>query len=393
MNEINDLISKLKTTQTRLHAHTPSPMRPTFEKLDKETGRAIMLTGPRGTGKTTYLLKRSAQDNLLYFSADNPLISSLSLYSLVEAAFMDGYKGVMIDEIHYAKDWSRHVKSIYDSFPDNIIWISDSSTIVLRKGVADLSRRFISRRLPLLSLREYSILRGEDNKLPVLDPFALNKTDVNHILKNTPVLKLHREWLDHGFRPIFLEDPAAYSEKLLSVIEKTIAMDIPYLVPQLTQGHLRFMTGVIGHLAKSNIPTLAVNSLCNEWGIGKEKLYNLLDAMENAQLIRVVRKKNDHSLQSIGAKIFLHDPSAYAAIQGDTGCVREAATVAAFQEAGRNILAAHDEREYDFVIDGKLTVEVGGKSKKAKKAAFVIRDHTDIPTGNVIPLWVLGFMY
>jgi predicted AAA+ superfamily ATPase len=115
--------------------------------------------------------------------------------------------------------------------------------------------------------------------------------------------------------------------------------------------------------------------------------------MEEAQLIRVIRKKNDHKIYSIGAKIFLHDPSAYAAFQGDLGSVREAVTVTTFQESGRKVLAATDDSQYDFIVDGKHRIEIGGPSKARKKADFVVRDRIDVPVDNVIPLWTLGFMY
>ncbi|MDA3928531.1 MAG: hypothetical protein PF541_06190 [Prolixibacteraceae bacterium] len=52
----------------------------------------------------------------------------------------------------------------------------------------------------------------------------------------------------------------------------------------------------------------------------------------------------------------------------------------------------------DFLVNGKFTFEVGGKSKKKKQISniensFVLKD--DIETGyeNVVPLWLFGFLY
>jgi hypothetical protein len=61
-------------------------------------------------------------------------------------------------------------------------------------------------------------------------------------------------------------------------------------------------------------------------------------------------------------------------------------------ESKRKVFAADNEREYDFLID-QFKVEVGGKNKESKKADFVLRDDVDIPDGNMIPLWMLGFEY
>jgi len=81
------------------------------------------------------------------------------------------YDGLIIDEVHYLKDWSLHIKSLYDSFPNKPIWLSDSSSIVLRKRIADLSRRFVVHQLPLMSLREYIYFETGKELSKIPNPF------------------------------------------------------------------------------------------------------------------------------------------------------------------------------------------------------------------------------
>ena len=59
--------------------------------------RALMLSGARGCGKTTFLLHHSLGKRMLYFSADNPKVINEPLYDFVAALFMQGYEGVIID--------------------------------------------------------------------------------------------------------------------------------------------------------------------------------------------------------------------------------------------------------------------------------------------------------
>ena len=82
-------------------------------------------------------------------------------------------------------------------------------------------------------------------------------------------LKATRTMKRNGYRPIFLENAATYSLRLMAMIEKALSSDIPFLVPQLSDNNLRFMNAVVGYLAVSKIPALAVNSLSNQWGLGK----------------------------------------------------------------------------------------------------------------------------
>ena len=120
--------------QRRLAA-LPQRLRPFTTEFD-ELPKKLMLTGARGCGKSTFLLHHSQGRRLLYFSADNPKIIGEPLYDLVSSVFMLGYEGVIIDEIHYASNWSIHLKALYDDYPGKIIWISDSSSLVLRDGKA-----------------------------------------------------------------------------------------------------------------------------------------------------------------------------------------------------------------------------------------------------------------
>jgi predicted AAA+ superfamily ATPase len=84
--------------------------------------RGLLLVEARGVGKTTFLLEKASADHIFYVSADNPVASTIPLYDPIEAAFLEGYDGVFVDEVHYAADWSQHIKAAYDSFPAKLIW-------------------------------------------------------------------------------------------------------------------------------------------------------------------------------------------------------------------------------------------------------------------------------
>lgn len=296
-----------------------------------------------------------------------------------------------MDEVHYATNWARHLKAAYDSFPAKRIIASDSSAIVLRKEIADLSRRFPLHNMPLLSYREYLALRL-DREIPQADPFAPIGRDVKSLMREVNLMRYFRDYLCGGFRPFFLEEPHLYQEKVMNTLTKAMESDIPFLVPQITENHLRLMHAVIGYLAVSTVPVLQVNSLCREWGLGKEKLYQLLTAMERAHLLRILRKHNDTKLQSVGSKLLLHEPSVYGFFGRNDGTQREAYTVAALADAGFQVFTSSNEQDCDFIVDGRR-IEVGGSQKKKKKADFVIRDNTDVPVGNVLPMWLLGLAY
>lgn len=246
--------------------------------------------------------------------------------------------------------------------------------------------------MPFMSFREYLVLKGYPD-YQIHNPFAPDTSWANAVLDAGNILGLFEKYLASGLRPIFAEGENRYAVKILQVVQKTMEADIPRIVQSVSQNHLLLMNSVLGYLSKTNIPVVQVNSLCHDWNVGKEKLYQLLQAMEQTGLIRIVRKPADHAAQSIGAKMFLADPSLYPAISGKEGNAREAFVVCALQSAGHHVNAASDERQGDFLVDNKLLVEIGGPRKSRKNASYVIRDGADYPAPGIIPLWMMGFAW
>ena len=166
--DADELVQSLEEMQKRKEMELPSRLRPYFNKIEMKN-RAVLVFGPRGVGKTTFLLNRFKGRKVLYVSADNPLVSTSDIWTIAKTAFVRGFEGIIVDEAHYAKDWSIHLKALYDSYPGKLVIASDCSSLVLRQGVADLSRRFSRVQIPLMSLREYIFLR-DGTLLPQLEP-------------------------------------------------------------------------------------------------------------------------------------------------------------------------------------------------------------------------------
>ncbi len=68
-----------------------------------------------------------------------------------------------------------------------------------------------------------------------------------------------------------------------------------------------------------------------------------------------------------------------------------------------NQLLQHHTVEYskqhgDFMIDGKITLEVGGKDKTFAQIAniensYVLADDMEFPMGKKLPVWMVGMEY
>lgn len=389
-NALEPIIQALLTIQERLLVNLPERER-LFSEEEMLSKRAMMLIGPRGTGKSTFMLRLSKKlpGQTFYVSLDNPLMASLSLFELGDWVFQNGYDTLICDEVHYHPDWSVHLKALYDSHPRKKIWASDSSALVLRKGLGDLSRRFLVREFSYLSFREYLWLK-HGVLLPGVSYEILleNRANINIKLENLNIQHEFQNYMKSGMRPFFLEDD--YPERLQGIVDKIIHSDIPHFMPEIRETHLNLMRHVIGYLAMSPIPTLNIDSLSNAWAVSKLTVYHLLEMMENTGLINIVRHEGIKKGHSKGAKIFFSDPNLYAVLGGPVGNVREAFFVMQLRMTHKDPRCPKDDSQYDYSADSD-TFEIGGRSKKKKQAKFVVRDDIDTPTNGVLPLWLIGF--
>lgn len=393
-------IAELEVAMKRRIASLPARFRP-FVRHRETLPRTTMLTGPRGVGKTTFLLHHAQKffethrERLLYLSADNPTLGSEGLYEIVTSIFLAGYAGVIIDEVHFAKDWSIHLKALYDDFPNHTLWISDSSSLCLRMDKGDLSRRFVHIDMPLLSFREFIYLEtGTEH--PTYNPF--NPSGQLPLQPSPNVLSAFMTYRSIGTRPFYSEGD--FHDRMLSILDKTLYSDIPFFLSSISDGNLRLMKAITGTLANSSIPRLQVRSLCTDWSVGADKLYQLLNVMEAVDLLRIIRKEHDTKAKTAGEKLFFSDPAFYTVLGGNIGNAREAMTAMLCTAGGFLVEAVKDETTGDFVLSkpyeaasNHIKIEVGGSSKSLKKADFVIRDDTDYPGDRTIPLWLLGMMY
>ena len=142
--------------------------------------RLVWIVWLRWVWKTTILLQKLKENNnlntSLYFSLDNPKVSVIWLFNLVDDLYSNyGYKFFYIDEIHKYGNWNQELKNIYDNFPEVNILFSWSSSIDIIKWTYDLSRRVLLYKLPNLSFREYLNLKKNLN---------LKKYDIEEILNN-----------------------------------------------------------------------------------------------------------------------------------------------------------------------------------------------------------------
>jgi len=388
-----EILEKLEAKMERLLNFLPKRKRLYFENLEKfENERGLLIYGPRGVGKTTYLLIASKKHNFFYLSGDDPLLSYISLYELSERVFLEGFDGIIVDEVHYLNNWSLEIKSLYDFFPDKKIWISDSSSIILRKGISDLSRRFVKVKLPLLSFREYlELFHHIASDVYTLQDILIHRVSISGL--NHP-LPLFQDYLRQGYYPFVLENE--YELRLQQMINQTLESDIPqYADMNVATG--RKLRQLLGIIARSVPFKPNFSNIARMLGASRNNIADYLLYMEEAGLIAQLRDATN-GIRGLGkiSKVYLDNTNLIynlAQNASDTGNIRETF----FFNQTRVLFDVIASPLSDFLIDD-TTFEVGGKNKRQKQIkgidkSFVVKDDIESGFMNIIPLWQFGLLY
>ena len=361
--------------------------------------RLIAILGTRGVGKTTLLLQHikltDAIPSSLYVTADDLYFSRNTIVSLAQQFYQKGGKYLYIDEIHKYKGWSQEIKNIYDKFPELHVVYTGSSILDLEKGGADLSRRKIEYKLPGLSFREYvNISQGLNLPDYSLEDILAGKVQFPY--KDLRPLQLFSQYLHEGYFPFFQEDH--YNFRLQGIIKQTIETDIPFFA-EMEIASVQKLRKLMYVLAQSVPFKPNYSKLAADLDIRRNTLPQYMLYLEKAGLISTLREKaaGMKILEKV-EKIYLQNPNfAYALSpnNADIGNIRETIFFAWLQE--RYFISS--SKVADFEVE-EYVFEVGGRKKGQTQIApvpqgkgFVVKDDVERAIGNIIPLWMFGFVY
>jgi len=388
-----------------------------FLKSNPLKNRFSIVVGQRGVGKTTAMIQNilASYDNdiftkkALYIQADHFLVGSRSLYEIAEQFYNLGGKMVCFDEIHKYHTWSTELKSIYDTFPKLTIVASGSSALEIYKGSRDLSRRAVVYRMFGMSFREFIELALGIG----LKSFSLEEITRNHqrtaddIInsiekKGGKMLALFKDYLEYGYYPYFREykNKELFYLTLEQNIHTTLESDLIAIYPSLSGNSIKKIKKLLAIIAASVPFTPDLKRLKRILDVGDERtLKTYIKYLEDAGIILTV-SKSGRGLRELEKpeKIYLNNPNLIYAISSHTpvniGNLRETFFINMAGTSRKVTIPSQG----DFVVNGKYTFEIGGKSKdftqiKDITNSFLAIDNTEIGVGNKIPLWLFGFLY
>jgi len=402
---VKTTIDRLVEQFRRLLQATPMHLERSLMTEINWDARLIGIKGARGVGKTTLLLqyiRKNLSDRLnetLYISLDSVWLAEFSMTELVNSFTQQGGKYLFLDEVHKYSNWAQELKNIYDAYPEIHLVFTGSSLLDILNARADLSRRAVVYSLQGLSFREFLSLQSGHSFSPVtLTDILKHHTDISSdTLNKVKPLAYFYEYLKGGYYPFYQEQPDLYHQKIREVSNMIMEIELPLLrkvemsyVPRIKQ---------LLYIISQSVPFVPnVSKLSVKMGIQRNTLLAYLHYLDEVKLtLNLFKESGGISKLQKPVKIYLENTNLSYAFSGEDsnrGNLRETFFI--------NQLSYRHRVEYseqgDFRIEGKYTIEVGGKNKDKRQItglsdAYIAADEIEFGWNEKIPLWMFGFLY
>lgn len=388
--------------QSKIARTTLGFQRYLIEQIDF-SNRLIAVKGARGAGKTTLLLQIAKLHlplpSTLYVSMDHLYFSEYKLYDLAKQFAQFGGAHLLLDEVHKYPNWSREIKLIYDNFPELQVLFTSSSMLEIYKSESDLSRRAVTYYLKELSFREFISFETKNpfSAYPFMELLQNHNEIATDLLNEIKPLPLFQKYLQIGAYPYYQENERLYTQKLHNTINLNIETDIN-AVEDLNYDTLIKLKKLLVSVASSAPFTPNITKLSALVGVSRNLLVRSIKILERAGLVNELYKDSSGiGVLTKPEKLYLNNSNLMYALANENiniGNVRETFFLNQFK--GMHEINRSDTA--DFVIDKTYTFEIGGKNKTKKQIvglenAYVAKDGIEIGFGNIIPVWLFGFMY
>ena len=388
-------------THRYLVEHVNAPVRRTLMDEIDWSHRMIGIKGTRGVGKTTFLLQYAREHfdledkQCLYVNMNNFYFQGRGIADFAGEFYHRGGRVLLIDQVFKQPDWSKELRRCYDLYPGLKIVFTGSSVMRLKDENPELNGIVQSYNLRGFSFREFlNLLTGNDFK-----PYTLEEilTDHEHIVKQilpkASPRKYFQDYIHHGFYPFFQEH-RNYSENLLKTMNMMTEVDI-LLVKQIELKYLTKIKKLFYEIAEEGAKAPNVSKLAKDIQTSRATVMNYIKYLTDARLLNMIYPVGEEFPKK-PSKVMLHNSNLLYAIYPIHVEKQTAMETFFVNSLWKDHTVNQGTRSKNYTVDGDRTFVVCDASAPRPHYApdtVYARYNTEIGKGNLIPLWLLGFLY
>lgn len=385
-------------THNYLIDHLQSPVRRLLMDEIDWSHRLIGIKGSRGVGKTTFLLQYAREKfgydrSCLYVNFNNLHFTQHTLVDFAAEFLAQGGKTLLLDQIFKYENWSRELRECYDLYPDLHIVFTGSSVMRLVEENDDIQDVVSAYNLRGFSFREYlNLCAGTDFRAYKIQEIITNHEKITQeICRTVNIEDYFNDYLKFGYYPFFLEK-RNFTENLLKTMNMMLEVDI-LLIKKIELKYLPKIRKLLYILMQNAPAGPNVSQLSKEIETSRATIMNYIKYLKDARLINLLYSAGE-DFPKKPKQVYVHNTNLMHIIQEENRNTEIEYKTFLYNALHARHKVNQGKNEADFLVDNELVFryETNQLRKHATKTYFVsdIRQST---TKNVIPLWVLGFLY
>ena len=386
-------------THSYLVEHTNAPVRRDLMDEIDWNDRLIGIKGTRGVGKTTFLLqyakeKFGTDHSCLFINMNNFYFSKYTLVEFAAEFVKRGGKVLLIDQVFKYPEWSHDLRACYEMFPTLKIIFTGSSVMRLKEENPELSGIVKVYYLRGFSFREYLNLQSGN----CFRAYTLQEILENHeqiaktILRNVKPLDYFQDYLHHGFYPFFLEK-RNFSENLLKTMNMMIEVDI-LLIKQIELKYLSKIKKLLYLLAVDGPVAPNVSQLATEIQTSRATVMNYIKYLADGRLINMVYPKGEEFPKK-PSKLMMHNTNLMYSIYPVKVEEQDVLDTFFMNTLYKDHKLYKGDKGTSFMVDNGLHFRICAEGCKFKNNpnVYYALHKLELGHGNMIPLWLFGFLY
>jgi len=386
-------------THRYLVEHMDAPIRRILmDEIDWQD-RLICIKGTRGVGKTTFLLQYAKEKfgtsrSCLYLNMNNLYFSTHRLVDFAAEFVKNGGKVLLIDQVFKYDNWSHDLRKCHELYPELKVVFSGSSVMRLEEENPELYGIAKIYYLRGLSFREFLNKQSGHNFRPyTLDEILTKHHEIaREILKEVRPMDFFQDYLHHGFYPFYMEK-RNFSENLLKTMNMMIEVDI-LLIKQIEQKYLSKIKKLLYLLAVDGPGAPNVSQLATEIQTSRATVMNYIKNLADARLINMVYPKGEEFPKK-PAKLMMHNSNLMYAFYPVRVNEQDVLDTFFMNTMYKDHKLYMGEKGCSFMVDEGIRFRICTEKCKIKNhpEVYYAIHRKELGEGNLIPLWLFGFLY
>ena len=401
-----------------LVAHAKMPLRRQLMDEINWGDRLIAIKGGRGVGKTDFLLfrakeveaefkkqqeaeeaqrrrrRKSAKEvrPCLYVSMNDFFFTKHSLMEVAAEFVGRGGRYLFLEQLFKYPNWSRELKRCYSRFKKLHIVFCATPVMPIDEDNTDLKGIVVTYNLRGFSFREYLNLQtGLRFRSYSLEEIIQRHASISReICERVHPLDYFKAYLHHGYYPSYLES-TSFEAELLKTMNSQLEVDV-LMIQQIDVACLHKLRKLLYILMEQTPCALNISNMAEEIGLSRATTMNYIKYLKDSRLINLLYMENKNFPMK-PTKVYMHNTNL-----ARMDFTREQDIMDMYETYFYTAIhGSHKvnatERSAMFIVDNTYYFDVREKPSSRDTIRPTAVAEMEFGRGNMIPLWLLGFLY